>query len=99
MNWNPFTWFKSDEVTMEPEAPEVEPEEETELDPIIEEHKPNGKYREHDARATAAEEELRKTMEEIKNDDFDEKMQSLTIGTQSLSQDQLRSILGKATEK
>lgn len=52
-------------------------------------HKSNG----HDARATAAEEALAAAMEDLKNDDFDERVQNLTIGTESLSQEQIQSIL------
>ena len=96
MNWNPFTWFRSEEtvVAAESEAPEVEqPAAEPEVDPILEAHRPNGKHKEHDARATAAEEALAEVVAEMESDNFEERVQNISMGTESLSQEQVQSIL------
>lgn len=61
-----------------------------EREPIeLEMPEPNG----FDARATAAEEALAKAMADLENDDFEERVQNITMGTQSLSQEQVQSIM------
>lgn len=75
---------------VEPEEAETETEAVPEPEPIVmAEPKPNG----FDARATAAEEALAQAMADLEEDDFDERVESITMGTESLSQEQVQSIL------
>ena len=81
---------KKDEEPEEVEIEEGEAESVPEPEPIeLEAPKPNG----FDARATAAEEALAQAMADLEEDDFEERVQSITMGTESLSQEQVQIIL------
>ena len=85
MNLNPLRWFfprKDEEV-------EIEVEEPMPPTPVAVERRING----HDERAAAVEKVLAKTMEELQEDDFDERVQTITLGPISLSKEQIQNIM------
>lgn len=77
---------------------EEEPEEEA-VEIVVEDIAPEPvetalrKTNNHDERATAAEEALAKAMADLESDDFDERVQNIAIGTQSLNAEQIKTML------